>query len=222
MVVRLNNNQRKDIEDVQNLLIPTPQGTQIPLSQLATVAIKDGPNQIQREDAKRRIVVGFNVRGRDVQSIVNELQQKVEQQIKYPPGYYTTYGGAFENLNQAKARLMIAVPVSLLLIFLLLFFAFNSVKQGLLIYSAIPLSAIGGIFFLAIRGMPFSISAGVGFIALFGVAVLNGIVLVAEFNRLKKEGTHDLRRVVLMGTKIRLRPVLMTAFVASLGFLQWR
>jgi cobalt-zinc-cadmium resistance protein CzcA len=219
LVVRLNNNQRKDIEDVQNLLIPTPQGTQIPLSQLATVAIKDGPNQIQREDAKRRIVVGFNVRGRDVQSIVNELQQKVEQQIKYPPGYYTTYGGAFENLNQAKARLMIAVPVSLLLIFILLFFAFNSVKQGLLIYSAIPLSAIGGIFFLALRGMPFSISAGVGFIALFGVAVLNGIVLISEFNQLKSEGMTDLHRIVLMGTKVRLRPVLMTAFVASLGFL---
>jgi len=219
MVVRLNNNQRKDVEDVQNLLIPTPQGTQIPLSQLATVAIKDGPNQIQREDAKRRIVVGFNVRGRDVQSIVNELQQKVEQQIKYPPGYYTTYGGAFENLNQAKARLMIAVPVSLLLIFILLFFAFNSVKQGLLIYSAIPLSAIGGIFFLALRGMPFSISAGVGFIALFGVAVLNGIVLISEFNQLKSEGMTDLHRIVLMGTKVRLRPVLMTAFVASLGFL---
>jgi cobalt-zinc-cadmium resistance protein CzcA len=219
LVVRLNNNQRKDVEDVQNLLIPTPQGTQIPLSQLANVAIKNGPNQIQREDAKRRIVVGFNVRGRDVQSIVDELQQKVEQEIKYPPGYYTTYGGAFENLNEAKARLMIAVPVSLLLIFILLFFAFNSVKQGLLIYSAIPLSAIGGILFLALRGMPFSISAGVGFIALFGVAVLNGIVLISEFNQLKLEGMTDLNRIVLMGTKVRLRPVLMTAFVASLGFL---
>ncbi|MFC6876965.1 CusA/CzcA family heavy metal efflux RND transporter [Flavobacterium myungsuense] len=219
LVVRLNNNQRKDVEDVQNLLIPTPQGTQIPLSQLANVAIKNGPNQIQREDAKRRIVVGFNVRGRDVQSIVDELQQKVEQKIKYPPGYYTTYGGAFENLNEAKARLMIAIPVSLLLIFILLFFAFNSVKQGLLIYSAIPLSAIGGILFLALRGMPFSISAGVGFIALFGVAVLNGIVLISEFNQLKSEGMTDLNRIVLMGTKVRLRPVLMTAFVASLGFL---
>jgi len=219
LVVRLNNNQRKDIEDVQNLLIPTPQGTQIPLSQLANVEIKNGPNQIQREDAKRRIVVGFNVRGRDVQSIVNELQQKADQQIKYPAGYYTTYGGAFENLNKAKDRLMIAVPVSLFLIFLLLFFAFNSVKHGLLIYSAIPLSAIGGIFFLALRGMPFSISAGVGFIALFGVAVLNGIVLISEFNQLKSEGMTDLHRIVLMGTKVRLRPVLMTAFVASLGFL---
>ena len=219
LVVRLNNNQRKDIEDVQNLLIPTPQGTQIPLSQLANVEIKNGPNQIQREDAKRRIVVGFNVKGRDVQSIVNELQQKADKQIKYPSGYYTTYGGAFENLNKAKERLMIAVPVSLFLIFLLLFFAFNSVKHGLLIYSAIPLSAIGGIFFLAFRGMPFSISAGVGFIALFGVAVLNGIVLISEFNQLKSEGMTDLHRIVLMGTKVRLRPVLMTAFVASLGFL---
>jgi cobalt-zinc-cadmium resistance protein CzcA len=219
IVVRLNTEKRKDLEDVRNLLIPTPQGTNIPLYQLAGVEIKDGPNQIQREDAKRRIVVGFNVRGRDVQSIVNELQQKIEKQIKLPAGYYITYGGAFENLNAAKQRLMIAVPVSLLLIFILLFFAFNSVKHGLLIYTAIPLSAIGGIFFLAIRGMPFSISAGIGFIALFGVAVLNGIVLIAEFNRLKSSGLTNLNRIVIMGTKIRLRPVMMTAFVASLGFL---
>ena len=219
LVVRLNNNQRKNLDDIQNLLVPTPKGTQIPLSQLANVSIKNGPNQIQREDAKRRIVVGFNVKGRDVQSIVTELQEKVDKQIKLPTGYYTTYGGAFENLKKAKDRLMIAVPVSLLLIFLLLFFAFNSVKHSLLIYSAIPLSAIGGIFFLAMRGMPFSISAGIGFIALFGVAVLNGIVLISEFNQLKSEGMTDLNRIVLMGTKVRLRPVLMTAFVASLGFL---
>ena len=219
LVVRLNNDKRKNLDDVKNLLIPTPLGTQIPLHQLAKVSIKNGPNQIQREDAKRRIIVGFNVRERDVQTIVNELQQKVEKQIKFPTGYYVTYGGAFENLNAAKQRLMIAVPVSLVMIFILLFFAFNSVKQGLLIYSAIPLSAIGGIFFLALRGMPFSISAGVGFIALFGVAVLNGIVLIAEFNRLKKEGLKNLQRIVLTGTKVRLRPVMMTAFVASLGFL---
>ncbi|MDI9311273.1 MAG: CusA/CzcA family heavy metal efflux RND transporter [Limnohabitans sp.] len=219
LVVRLDNKNRKDLADVQNLLIPTPQGVQVPLYQLAEVTIKNGPNQIQREDAKRRIVIGFNVRNRDVQSIVQELQTKIDKQIKFPSGYYVTYGGAFENLNEAKARLMIAVPVSLLLIYLLLFFAFNSAKQGLLIYSAIPLSAIGGIFFLALRGMPFSISAGVGFIALFGVAVLNGIVLVSEFNQLKSEGMNDLKRIVLMGTKLRLRPVLMTAFVASLGFL---
>ncbi len=219
VVVRLNTSKRKDIEDVKNLLIPTPEGTQIPLYQVADIKIKNGPNQIQREDAKRRIIVGFNVRGRDVQTIVNELQNMVNEKIKFPPGYYVTYGGAFENLNAAKKRLAIAVPISLILIFLLLFFAFNSVKQGLLIYSAIPLSTIGGIFFLALRGMPFSISAGVGFIALFGVAVLNGIVLIAEFNRLKKEGFKKLHRIVLMGTKVRLRPVLMTAFVASLGFL---
>ena len=219
VVVRLNTDKRNDLDDVKNLLIPTPLGTQIPLYQLAKVEIKNGPNQIQREDAKRRIIIGFNVRGRDVQSIVNELQKKVEATIKFPSGYYINYGGAFENLNAAKQRLMIAVPISLILIFLLLFFAFNSVRHGLLIYSAIPLSAIGGIFFLALRGMPFSISAGVGFIALFGVAVLNGIVLIAEFNRLKKEGYKSLHRIVLMGTKVRLRPVLMTAFVASLGFL---
>ena len=219
LVVRLNTEQRKNLEDVQNLLIPTPQGTQIPLAQLANVEIKDGPNQIQREDAKRRIVVGFNIQDRDVQSIVTELQQKVGAKLKFPTGYFVTYGGAFENFNAAKQRLMIAVPVSLILIFILLFFAFNSIKQGLLIYSAIPLSAIGGIFFLALRGLPFSISAGVGFIALFGVAVLNGIVLIAEFNRLKHDGMTDLRKIVLQGTMLRLRPVLMTAFVASLGFL---
>ncbi|TDD95944.1 CusA/CzcA family heavy metal efflux RND transporter [Flavobacterium cellulosilyticum] len=219
LVVRLAGEKRKDLTDVQNLLIPTPNGMQIPLSQLANVAITEGPNQIQREDAKRRIIVGFNVRGRDVQSIVSELQNKVNSQIKFPAGYYPTYGGAFENLNAAKQRLMIAVPISLILIFILLFFAFKSVKQGLLIYSAIPLSMIGGIFFLAMRGMPFSISAGVGFIALFGVAVLNGLVLIAEFNRIKKSGETDLKAIVLEGTRIRLRPVLMTALVASLGFL---
>lgn len=219
LVVRLDSEQRKTITDVSNLLIPTPAGNQIPLYQVADVSLKNSPSQIQREDAKRRIIVGFNVRGRDVQSIVNELQEKVNSKIKLPGEYYITYGGSFENLNAAKKRLSITVPVSLLLIFLLLFFSFNSVKQGLLIYSAIPLSAIGGIFALALRDMPFSISAGVGFIALFGVAVLNGIVLVAEFNRLRDEGLTDITAIVLKGTRIRLRPVLMTGFVASLGFL---
>jgi heavy metal efflux system protein len=219
VVVRLATADRKNIEDVRNLLIPTPLGTQIPLSQVANVEIKDGPNQIQREDAKRRIVVGFNVKGRDVQSIVEEVQRKASTQLELPTGYFITYGGAFENLNEAKKRLFIAVPVSLLLIFILLFFAFNSVRQGLLIYTAIPLSAIGGIFVLALRGMPFSISAGVGFIALFGVAVLNGIVLIAEFNSLRKSGLKNVALIVLRGTRVRLRPVLMTASVASLGFL---
>ncbi len=219
LVVRLDQTQRKNLEDIRNLLIPVSDGTQIPLYQLATVDFKNGPNQIQREDAKRRIVVGFNVRNRDVQSLVEELRQKADVQMKLPAGYYTTYGGAFENLNQAKDRLMIAVPVSMALIFLLLFFAFRSVKHSLLIYTAIPLSAIGGVYLLALRGMPFSISAGIGFIALFGVAVLNGIVLISEFNRLKQNGINNTTRIVLLGTRIRLRPVLMTAFVASLGFL---
>lgn len=219
LVLRLDEKQRENIEDIRNLLIPTPRGNQIPLYQLADVTIENGPAQIQREDAKRRIIIGFNVRSRDVQSIVSELQEKADTQLKFSPGYYLTYGGAFENLNQAKNRLMVAVPVSLSLIFILLFFAFRSVKESLLIYSAIPLSAIGGIFLLALRGMPFSISAGVGFIALFGVAVLNGIVLIAEFNSLKKAGEKDLVHIALVGTKTRLRPVLMTAFVASLGFL---
>ncbi len=219
MVVRLNNQQRQNIEDVRNLLIPTPSGLQIPLDNVAKIEIINGINQIQRENAQRRIIVGFNVRDRDVQTTVTELQQKVETELKLPSGYFITYGGAFENLRQAKNRLSIAVPISLLLIFLLLYFAFRSIKYGLLIYTAIPLSAIGGILALASRGMPFSISAGVGFIALFGVAVLNGIVLIAEFNRQKEQGVKDLHRIVIMGGKIRLRPVLMTAFVASFGFL---
>lgn len=219
LVVRMKEEKRKELSDVQNLLIPAPAGNQVPLSAVANVAIVDSPNQIQRENSQRRIMVGFNVDGRDVQSMVTELQSKIEQQIKLPPGYYISYGGAFKNLEAAKERLYIAVPLSLLLIFLLLYFAFRSVKQGLLIYSAIPLSAIGGILALAVRGIPFSISAGVGFIALFGVAVLNGIILIAEFNRLQKEGMKDIRQLVIKGTTTRLRPVLMTAFVASLGFL---
>lgn len=219
LVVRLAGERRRQVADVENLLIPAGNGAQVPLYQLATVSIKEGPNQIQREDAKRRIVVGFNVRGRDVQSIVNELRQKVDNQIKMPPGYYITYGGAFENLQAAKQRLLIVVPLALALIFLMLYFAFGNIKHGLLIYTAIPLSAIGGIFALSLRGLPFSISAGVGFIALFGVAVLNGIVLMAEFRRLKSLGETDLTKIVLQGAKTRLRPVLMTAAVASLGFL---
>ncbi|MCB9074242.1 MAG: CusA/CzcA family heavy metal efflux RND transporter [Chitinophagales bacterium] len=219
LVVRLAGEKRQNLEDVQNLLIPTPMGTQIQLSSIADVSIQESVNQIQREDARRRIIVGFNVRDRDVQTIVKDLQLQVEKKLKLPAGYYVSYGGAFENLVAAKKRLSLAVPLSLLLIFLLLFFAFGSIKQGLLIYSAIPMSAIGGILFLALRGMPFSISAGIGFIALFGVSVLNGIVLISEFNRLKGSGETDLIQIVLKGTKIRLRPVLMTAFVASLGFL---
>jgi cobalt-zinc-cadmium resistance protein CzcA len=219
LVIRMHKPELKSIDDIINLLIPLGNGNQIPLHQLASIESVNGPNQIQRENTKRRIVIGFNIRGRDVQSIVEELQKKVDGTIGFAPGYSITYGGAFENLNDAKARLAIAVPIALILIFILLYFAFSSVKLSMLIYSAIPLSAIGGVFFLSMRGMPFSISAGVGFIALFGVAVLNGIVLVAEFVRLQESGMKNLMRIVLMGTKIRLRPVLMTACVASLGFL---
>jgi heavy metal efflux system protein len=219
LVVRLENDLRQDINDVRNLLIQTETGAQVPLQQVADVAIKVGPNQIQRENAQRRISIGFNVRGRDVQSIVTELQTKVDKSFKLPAGYYITYGGQFENLMAAKKRLSVAVPVSLLLIFIMLYFAFGSVKQGLLVYSAIPLSAIGGVFALVLRGMPFSISAGIGFIALFGVAVLNGIVLISEFNLLKQADIAGVKERILKGTNTRLRPVLMTAAVASLGFL---
>lgn len=219
LVVRLNEPSRKDISNVQQLLIPTPAGTQIPLYQLADVKIEEGPNQIQREDAKRRIIVAFNTRGRDVQSVVQELQSKVATKMHLPAGYYIKYGGQFENLVEARQRLLIAVPLALLLIFVMLYFAFGSVKYGLLIFSAIPLSAIGGILSLWMRDMPFSISAGVGFIALFGVAVLNGIVLITEFNRLKKESNLTMTALIMKGTETRLRPVLMTAAVASLGFL---
>jgi cobalt-zinc-cadmium resistance protein CzcA len=181
--------------------------------------MEPGPNQIQREDAKRRIIVGFNVRNRDVESVVEETRAKIQATMRLPDGYFITYGGTFENLLEAKRRLAVAVPIALVLIFTLLYFTFRSVKYGLLIFSAIPLSAIGGVAALFLRGMPFSISAGIGFIALFGVSVLNGIVLIGYFNRLKNEGMTDVGEIVRTGTAVRLRPVLMTAAVASLGFL---
>lgn len=218
LVVRMDSEQRKSIEDVKNLLINIPSGQDVPLSQVANVELKESVNQIQRENTQRRIIVGFNVKGRDIQTTVADLQAEVEKNLKLPAGYSIKYGGTFENLQQAKSRLSIAVPVSLLLILLMLYFTFRSMKYGLLIFTAIPLSAIGGVLALWLRDMNFSISAGVGFIALFGVAVLNGIVLVAEFNR-QKEFYPNLKDVVKMGGKNRLRPVLMTAFVASLGFL---
>jgi cobalt-zinc-cadmium resistance protein CzcA len=219
LMVRVAEEYRKDIENIRDVYVTAPDGRQVPLQQLATIEYKVGPNQIQRDDAKRRIIIGFNVRGRDVESIVKELQDKIDKQVKFAPGYYPTYGGTFKNLQEARARLSIAVPVALALIFILLFFTFNSFKQSILIFTAIPLSAIGGIFALWVRDMPFSISAGVGFIALFGVAVLNGIVLISEFNFLKKSGLTDLKEIILKGTQTRLRPVIMTAAVASLGFL---
>ncbi|MDH6251957.1 cobalt-zinc-cadmium resistance protein CzcA [Chryseobacterium sp. H1D6B] len=219
LVVRLDSLNRTNIDDVNNLMITTNTGAQIPLSQIADIGYKLGPAQISREQGKRRIVIGFNVKGRDVESVVKDIQLKLEKEIKLPAGYYFTYGGQFENLQEASRRLTIAVPISLFLIFMLLYFTFNSFKQAALIFTAIPMSAIGGIFALLLRGMPFSISAGIGFIALFGVAVLNGIVLIGTFNELEKEGETNILKRVMEGTKTRLRPVLMTAAVASLGFL---
>jgi len=219
VVVRMDENNRADITDVSNLFIPLPSGQQVPLSQVASVDYEQGPVQVIREDGKRRITVGLNVRGRDIKSVVEEIQANLDKSFKLPAGYYVTYDGQFENLIEASKRLSVALPIALGLILVLLYFTFKSAKQALLIFSAIPLSAIGGVFALSLRGMPFSISAGIGFIALFGIAVLNGIVLISYFNQLKTEGISDPFQRVLIGTKTRLRPVLMTAAVASLGFL---
>ncbi len=219
LVIRFDEQNRNSIEDIKSLFVTSSTAQQIPMEQVATIRSSSGLNQIQRDEAKRRVVVGFNVRGRDVQTIVKEIDQAISKKIRFEPGYFITYGGSFKNLEEAKQRLLVAVPLALILIFILLYFTFHSIKQGLLIFTAIPLSAIGGIFALWLRDMPFSISAGVGFIALFGVAVLNGIVLIAEFNQLKKDPRNTIGDIVLQGTQTRLRPVLMTALVASLGFL---
>jgi heavy metal efflux system protein len=219
MVIRLNQNNRHDIEDLKNLYVTTPSGIQIPLQELATIEYTEGPAKISRDNTNRRIVVGINVRNRDLQSVVKDIQNIVETKVKLPAGYYVKYGGQFENLQSAKARLMIAVPIALFLIFILLYFAFDSIKEALMVYSAIPLSAVGGILFLWIRDLPFSISAGVGFIALFGIAVLNGIVLIEHFKELKHQGITDKDELILKGTTDRLRPVLLTAAAAALGFL---
>ncbi|PIY12509.1 MAG: CusA/CzcA family heavy metal efflux RND transporter [Flexibacter sp. CG_4_10_14_3_um_filter_32_15] len=238
LVVRLSEKDRNKAETLENLFISIPSATnnvissqedilQVPLNTVAKIKRIEGAAQISRENTQRKLTVGINVRGRDVESLVNELSEKIDAQIKLPTGYLVTYGGQFENLQAAKARLQIAVPVALLLIFALLFITFGSLQQATLIFTAIPLSAIGGVWALHLRDMPFSISAGVGFIALFGVAVLNGIVLIARFNDLKKEEDttetlslkERIKLRIIQGTKDRLRPVLMTALTAALGFL---
>ena len=220
LVVRFEEDFRKDIDNVRRLYIPLPDGRQVPLEEVATVEMKNGTAQVSRENAKRRITVSFNVRNRDVSSIIADIRLTIGRNLKLPPGYYITYGGQFENLVAAQKRLSIALPIALLLIFILLFFTFKSIKETLLISTALPLAAIGGVVALTLRGMNFSISAGIGFIALFGVAVLNGIVLISEFNRLEKEeGITDITERVMRGLKTRLRPVILTALVASLGFL---
>ncbi|AOW10417.1 CusA/CzcA family heavy metal efflux RND transporter [Flavobacterium gilvum] len=219
LVVRIPKNSDTDIDALKSLLIPIPSGNQIPLNEVAEITFKTAPSQISREDAQRRIVIEANVRGRDVESVVLEVQKKLEAKLKLPEGYFIKYGGQFQNLQEAKGRLQLAVPVALLLIFFLLFVSFGSLKEATIIFSAIPLASIGGVFALWTRGMNFSISAGVGFIALFGVAVLNGIVLISYYNQLRDEGEDNLLERIYKGSSARLRPILATATVASLGFL---
>jgi cobalt-zinc-cadmium resistance protein CzcA len=219
LVVRYADYHDADIPKVKNIFVPLADGTQIPISQLADVSFKSAPAQISRENGERRIVIEANVRNRDIQSVAEEISKTLNKELMLPSGYFIEYGGTFENLQEAKGRLTIAVPLALFLIFFLLFLTFRSVKESLIIFSAIPLAAIGGIVALWISGMNFSISAGIGFIALFGVSVLNGIVLIAYFNRLEQEGESDITQRILKGTAARLRPVLATASVASLGFL---
>ncbi|MGB3798941.1 MAG: CusA/CzcA family heavy metal efflux RND transporter [Lewinella sp.] len=219
LTVRLQEANRSGIDDVSNLYIPLPEGGQVPLREIATVQLVDAPMQISRENTNRRTVIGVNVGNTDVETLVEDIREALDEQLELPAGYYLTYGGQFENLQAASARLAVAVPVALALIFILLYFTFGSFSQATLIFVAIPLAAIGGVWALVLRGMPFSISAGIGFIALFGVAVLNGIVLVGYLNQLKAEGWDDIRSRIVEGTRVRLRPVIMTAAVASLGFL---
>ncbi len=219
LVVRLDKEHRNSIEDVKKLFVSLPSGQQIPLEQLADIQFEDGPQQIARDDGKRRITIGINVRNRDVRSLISDISKTVDKELKLPTGYYVTYGGQFENLMEARKRLAIAVPLALFLILILLYMTFRSVRETLLVFTAVPFAAIGGVFALYLRGIPFSVSAGVGFIALFGVAVLNGIVLISSFNQLRDEGIDDITERILKGVRMRLRPVLMTASVASMGFL---
>ena len=218
LVVRLKDEHKTSIEDLKNIYVSLPSGEQLPIKEVANVSYQAGPMQISREGTNRRTYVGINVRGRDVESVVNEIQEKLDAELDLPPGYYLKYGGSFENLQRAKARLTIVVPIALALIFVLLYFALQSFSQTIMIYMAIPLSAIGGIFSLWLRDMPFSISAGVGFIVLFGVAVLNGLVLITSMNDLKKEGM-GLKERIIKGTKERIRPIFLTASTDILGFL---
>lgn len=219
LIVRMGEDTRNDIDAVRSLYLPLPDGGVVPLSQVADISFKSAPAQVTHDNGQRRIYVGFNVRGRDVKSTVEEIHDILERELKLPAGYYYTYGGQFQNLKEATDRLSVAVPVALVLILLLLYATLKNVRETLFVFSAIPLSLIGGIVALWLRGMPFSISAGVGFIALFGVAVLNGIVLVGQFNTFEKEGMVNVRQRVMEGCELRLRPVIMTALVASFGFL---
>ncbi|HAD96164.1 MAG TPA: CusA/CzcA family heavy metal efflux RND transporter [Cryomorphaceae bacterium] len=219
MVIRFDEAHRQSIDDLRTLYIDLPDGTQVPIKEVADINYVPGPMQISRDNTFRRTYVGVNTRGRDVESVVLDIQKKLDAELDLPPGYYLTYGGEFENLQRAKGRLQVVVPIALFLIFVLLYFALQSFSQSIMIYIAIPLAAIGGIFALWLRDMPFSISAGVGFIVLFGVAVLNGLVLINRFNSLKEEGVTSIRERIFTGTKERIRPIMLTATTDNFGFL---
>lgn len=230
IVLRMDPSQR-NVESLEQLNIPLKDGTDIPLSQVVDIDYSPAPAQVSHEDGARRIYVGFNVKGRDVQSTVEDIQEILDEKLKLPDGYYYNYGGEFENLQSATNRLMVVIPIALVIILLLLYATVKNVRESLFVFSAIPLAAIGGVWALWLRGMPFSISAGVGFIALFGVAVLNGIVLIGQMNQMQREEktadklsasigvTELIHHRIIESCMVRLRPVLMTALVASMGFL---
>lgn len=220
LVVRLKENKRKNINDLKNLYLRLPNNTQLPLRELASISYKPGPMQISRDNTNRRTYVGINVRNRDIASLVSEIQEILDSKLELPPGYYIRYGGAFENLERASNTLKVVVPIALGLILILIFFALKSMLQSVMIFLAIPFATIGGVLALWFRDMPFSISAGVGFIVLFGVAVLNGLVLVNSWNELKEEeGEMSLNDRIAKGAKRRIRPILLTALTDILGFL---
>ncbi len=219
IVLRMNKDLRNSADALRDLYIPLPNGGTVPLQQVATIDYEDAPSQITHDEGQRRIYIGFNVRGRDVKRTIKDIQERLDQQLKLPTGYYYSYGGQFKNMEEATSRLSVALPVALAIILILLYATLGTVRETLFVFTAIPLSAIGGIAALWLRGMPFSISAGVGFIALFGIVVLNGIVLINQFNAFEKQGIDDLHERVVKGCIMRLRPVLMTALVASFGFL---
>ncbi|GJL76590.1 CusA/CzcA family heavy metal efflux RND transporter [Nitrosomonas sp.] len=219
MVIRFDQDYQKSIDDLRNLYVDLPNGNQIPLKELADINYVLGPMQISRENVYRRTYVGINTRGRDVESVVRDIQQRLDAELDLPPGYYLTYGGEYENLQSAKNRLAIIAPIVLFLVFLMLYFALKSVSQSLILFSGIFIATIGGILALWLRDMPFSISAGIGFIVVFGVAVLDGLVLTDRFNTLKAEGITHIRQRILIGTKERLRPILLADFTDIFGFL---
>jgi cobalt-zinc-cadmium resistance protein CzcA len=217
LAVRLNQNSGLNPDQFGAIPVAAKDNMLIPLAQVANVSVQEGPAQVSREDIQRRIVVQGNVRGRDIGSFIADAQREIREKLKLPTGYHVTWGGQFENLDRASQRLMIVVPLALFLIFVLLYTMFNAIGPALLIYLNIPLAATGGIVVLFLRGLPFSISAAVGFIALFGVAVLNGVVLMSYILQMREEGMTA-GEAAVHGAEIRLRPVLMTALVASLGF----